>query len=470
LVASIIIAVAMIVVALYTGQKLNESDRALQELRDRDKPFVGENDITDLRVLALNQLKTDPDQPAYAGMQSAMQVSLSESDQLSKLIGGGVTPDKAIKVAQLSLTDAGKKVEAVKKVINFNLPTDNLSGALAALSDQVVQLAGSTQELKTQLAAAEAKNQQIIVAQKQQLDDKDKLIAAANQTVAQVQTELKQAQDATANAQAALQASATQSMKGMQDVNASLTTQAATKDKQILTLQKQVAQFKTKLRQVRVSPTEPIVQHADGNIIRVTDYQTCFINVGERQHVTKGLTFEVYDKSHGIPPLGDGMNDTNMPAGKASLEVFNVSSDTSECRIIKTQPGQQLVIGDLIMNLIYDPNIPYNFVVYGNFDLSGTGVASSGDADIIKRLITQWGGKIQNTVDLDTDFVVMGAEPVVPPITDQNNANEVLRHNEKAKQLETYQAFVASASQLSIPVMNQNRFLYFIGYFDQVSR
>ena len=371
-------------------------------------------------------------------------------------------------MAQAALGDASKKIEAAKT--GFNLPTNSLSGALAALTDQVITMAATTQDLRTQLASAEAKNQQIIAAQKQQLDDRDKLIATANQTVEQVQTELKQAQQQTADAQAALQASANQSLKGLQDVNASLTSQIQAKDKQILTQQKTLAGLKTRLKVARVSPTEAIVQHADGTIIRVTDYNTCFINLGDRQHVTKGLTFEVYDKSRGIPPLGDGMSDTNMPSGKASIEVFNVSSDTSECRIIKTQPGQQLVIGDLIMNLIYDPNIPYNFVVYGNFDLSGSGVASTGDADIIKRLITQWGGKIQDKVDVDTDFVIMGAEPVVPPVSDPNNANEVLRQTEKKKQLEQYQAFIASAAQLSIPIMNQNRFLYFIGYFDQATR
>ena len=82
LVASIIIAVATLVMAIYFGQKLSEADRSLQELRDRDKPFLAETDITDPRVLALNQLKSDADQPAFASAQSAMQVSLSESDQL----------------------------------------------------------------------------------------------------------------------------------------------------------------------------------------------------------------------------------------------------------------------------------------------------------------------------------------------------------------------------------------------------
>ena len=54
---------------------------------------------------------------------------------------------------------------------------------------------------------------------------------------------------------------------------------------------------------------------------------------------------------------------------------------------------------------------------------------------------------------MDTDFVVMGSEPVVPPVSDPNNANEVLRQTEKKKQLEQYQVFhrvgrTAQASRL----------------------
>jgi hypothetical protein len=466
MVASIIIAVAMIVVAIYTGQKLTEADRALNDQREKDRPILSDPDYSDPRVQALNQARSDQTGP-YSGLQSAMQVSLAESDQLSKLVAPGATPEKAAAAGQDALKSAAEKVQ---KAAKLNLPTDSLTGALGALSDQVVQLASRAQEAQAAQKAAENQNQQLLAAQKQQLEDKDKLIAAANQKVEQMQTEVKQAQEQATNAQAALQASANSSMKQLQEVNASLTSQIQTKDKQILTANKTISGLKTKLKTARVNPTDAIVMHPDGNIIRVGDNQTCFINLGSRQHVTKGLTFEVYDKDRGIPALGDGMSDTGLPVGKASIEVFNVGPDTSECRVVKTQQGQQLVIGDLISNLIYDPTTAYNFVVYGNFDLSNSGVASPGDADIIKRLITQWGGKLQDKPDVNTDFVIMGVEPVVPPVTDPNNANEVLKSNEKKRELEQYQAIVAAASQLSIPIMNQNRFLYFIGYYDLAGR
>src|SRR5260370_39791496 len=110
-----------------------------------------------------------------------------------------------------------------------------------------------------------------------------------------------------------------------------------------------------------------------------------------------------------------------MPVGKASIEVYNVQDDTAECRVVKLQPGEQLVVGDLITNLIYDPNIRYNFFVYGDFDLSNSEIASPTDIDIVKRLINQWGGNVVDHIDINTDFVVLGNEPQVPQVTDPND-------------------------------------------------
>ena len=92
------------------------------------------------------------------------------------------------------------------------------------------------------------------------------------------------------------------------------------------------------------------------------------------------------------------------------------------------------------------------------------------DSQIVKRLINQWGGKLQDKIDVDTDFVVMGSEPQLPAGLDPNNPQDQIRKQRYLKDLAEYQAQVSSASQLSVPIMNQNRFLYFIGYFDQAKR
>jgi hypothetical protein len=467
LVISVIIAVSMIVVSIYTGQKLTESERALVDLRERDKPFLADADIPDPRVQALNALK---DQPAFAGLPSALQISLAESDQISKVVGGNTTPDKTPDVARNALKDAEKKITDLnnKKLVSFTLPTDTLIGAIAALTDQVAQLSSGKLDAVTSLKASEQKNQQTIAAQKAQLEAKDKLIQDASAKADAAVADAKKYQDEAAQNTAGVQASGVEAQKTLAATNATLTTQIQTKDKLNATLTKAVAAYKAKLRAARVSAQEPMVQHADGIIIRVSEGNTCFINLGEREHVTKGLTFEVYDKYKGVPPLGDA--DAGLPVGKASIEVFTVGPDTSECRIIKTQPGQQIVIGDLIANLIYDPSIQYNFVVFGNFDLSGSGIASPTDADVIRRLITQWGGKVQDKVDVMTDFLVIGNEPNVPSVTDPNDPAGVAKHDKAVLEHQVWQEMVGKAADFSVPIMNQNRFLYFIGYYDQASR
>ena len=211
---------------------------------------------------------------------------------------------------------------------------------------------------------------------------------------------------------------------------------------------------------------------ADGRIARLPGNSQAFINLGSGDQVSPGMTFEVYDKYTGVPALGDGLSDTNMPVGKASLEVIRVSPGSSECRIIRKTPGQEMIEGDLIANLVYDPKTKYNFVVYGEFDLDRNGIASTADAEVIKRLVTQWGGKVQNAVNVDTDFIIMGKEPVIPDLTDEQKQDPVdLKRFEDMTALNNaYLDVVSRANQLHIPVMNQNRFLYFCGYYSQAPR
>src|SRR5208283_5228929 len=111
------------------------------------------------------------------------------------------------------------------------------------------------------------------------------------------------------------------------------------------------------------------------------------------------------------------MAEGNMPIGIGSIEIRHVSLAVSQCRVINVQPGRMIHLGDLVANIVYDRNTKYNFVVYGKFDLSQTGRPSEVDADKIRSLILRWGGKLQTSPDVDTDFIVMGSEPVVTDLT-----------------------------------------------------
>jgi len=131
-----------------------------------------------------------------------------------------------------------------------------------------------------------------------------------------------------------------------------------------------------------------------------------------------------------------------------------------------------MIEGDWVENLVYDRNTKYNFLVYGNFDLDQNGVSTPADADVIKRLVTQWGGKLTDKVNADTDFVVLGKEPVVPNFTREelNDPINAARLAEATQLAEQYETVKRQAIELHIPILNQNRFLYFVGYYELAKR
>jgi hypothetical protein len=237
-------------------------------------------------------------------------------------------------------------------------------------------------------------------------------------------------------------------------------------------LNKQLATLRNRLSGRRISVEDAIIRRPEGVVVDIADANTVYINLGKGDQVVAGMTFEVYDKNLPLPKLGDGQSETDLPAGKASLEVTRVLDGSSECHVNHIDPGEQIVQGDRILNLIYDRNTKFNFYVFGDFDVTRSGHASAAGADVIRRLITQWGGHVDPKLDVETDFVVVGSPPDVPvysadelkdPLNEQNLANA-------KRAADDYDKVVETAENLHVPIMNQNKFLYFTGYYDLALR
>ena len=217
--------------------------------------------------------------------------------------------------------------------------------------------------------------------------------------------------------------------------------------------------------------TDQVATAIDGRVVRATGDRV-FIDLGSGQQVTPGLTFEVYS-SLGIPSVGPEASQDVQLEGKASIQVIRVQPGSSECKVIRLSPGQVVNEGDLIANLAYDKNLAYNFYVFGKYNLDNKGEATERDTDVIKRLITQFGSKVGDQISTATDFVVIGAEPVVPTFTQQEMDEDPLKAYQMAeaiKALDEFNAVRAQAIQLNIPLLNQNRFLYLVGYFSESQR
>jgi len=199
---------------------------------------------------------------------------------------------------------------------------------------------------------------------------------------------------------------------------------------------------------------------ADGKILSVDSRnKIVFINIGNEDHVYRGLTFSVYDKNMPIPRDGKP---------KAEIEVFDVQKSISVARIVSQESNQPLVPEDIVANLIWDPEATNVFVVIGEFDFDGDGLADyDGTAKVI-GLVEKWGGSVAREISVETDFVVLGKAPTIlaRPTHEQLEMDPmaVEKYQASLQKHEDYQRIEQQSKALSIPIFNLDRFLYFIGY------
>ena len=217
----------------------------------------------------------------------------------------------------------------------------------------------------------------------------------------------------------------------------------------------------TKLEAIKPKPDqEAQAYEPDAQIVRIDSQNgIVYLDAGIKDHVYRGLTFAIYDRNKPIPENGEG---------KAEIEVFQVSEQVSAARIVKSDTKDPIAKEDIVANLIWDRNTPNQFVVAGAFDFNNDGLIDADGAQRIAELIERYGGTVANTITVDTDFLIVGAEPAslrrptqqemdIDPMAQQ-------RYEMSAKKIEAYDQLLGKAGSLGIPVFNQKRFLYLIGY------
>jgi hypothetical protein len=216
-----------------------------------------------------------------------------------------------------------------------------------------------------------------------------------------------------------------------------------------------------KLNDIKPRPKEDIAAYnIDGHIISV-DIQSniVFIDLGSDSKVYAGLTFAVYDRSAPVPT--DGVS-------KGEIEIFDVAKNTATARIVTSSKRNPIADGDVLINLIWDSKAVNRFVIAGEFDFNSDGYIDADGASKLTQLVENWGGKVEDSVTIDTDYVVLGTEPRMkkkPTLDDVETdplANE--KYEASVAALEKYNEAVKQAKDLYIPIFNLKRFLNFAGY------
>lgn len=220
----------------------------------------------------------------------------------------------------------------------------------------------------------------------------------------------------------------------------------------------QIDDLRKKTENYRVKPQSP-AELVDGRVVSVPGAGgQIFIDLGRKDRVVPGMTFEVYEDASAIRP---DPRTGEYVRGKASIEIIRVNADTSAARIIREIPGRPVVKDDVIANAVFNPDYRFKFLVHGQFDIDGDGRVSETEADYVRRRVLEWGGELVEGDELtgDLDFLVLGEQPPMPaPLPPDNTQAELRAYLQQREARERYNTLFGQASDAQIPVLNWNRF------------
>jgi len=219
---------------------------------------------------------------------------------------------------------------------------------------------------------------------------------------------------------------------------------------EILKLQNQLKDLGQIVAKFREVPSESGV---DGRIVNIGgEGKVAYADLGKGDGVLLGMPFSIF-----------GQSDLGKPDAqpKAHARVIKIMDNSSELRIYETQGENPVVAGDVLHNPVYDRHRRMRFVLKGKMDIDGDGID---DTEELKALIQQFGGRVDENLTVQDDFLILGEEPPVPAPPSQGAPPQVVNEYEqkRAKFIE-YSTTKANAENFAIPILNLNRFLGLAG-------
>jgi hypothetical protein len=392
-------------------------------------------------------------------------------DQMVSIVGGGVAePTSAEVKVKNACAQAINALKLVQEYVSISSADPNATGLVRIIGGLKMALDDATNagtSLKNQLkelqdrfddAMAEGFAKEQVL-----LGEKDKLQRQANE-IMQDYNELKVLMQQTADEQVkTLYAQLEEERANLKTQNQELLKTKA----ELETAENMLKRSQEELAKVKPPPDREVAAFkSDGEILLVDDQaKVVHLNIGSDKHVYQGLTFSVYDRNAPIPKDGKG---------KAEIEVFDIAKNFSAARVLRSEIKRPILQGDIVANLIWDSDKTNVFVIAGDFDINKDGVIEPDGTDKIKGLIEKWGGKVADTISIDTNYLVLGNQPQVlkkpTPEDLELDPKAMDKYEASLQRLNRYKDVQSQAQTLWIPIFNYERFLYFIGYKGQTGR
>jgi len=400
------------------------------------------------------------------GLENEVKAVKADQRKLVKEITG--KPGSVQNGLDVSNQNYAKRDQYAKQIQSISTTTVGISTGRAGLGPDMSRLA------EIYASAVEA-NDKLKKTNSQQGEEITKLTAQIAALTDEHKTQVKGHQGELSTAKTALttqQEEYAKSLKQMKediqkieaDLQEQLNKQSQENEKLILELDKKrklIEKYKGQivvLKRKLVPGMDQIVNEADGSIKRVARASgICYIDLGSNDKIRQGMTFAVYSR-----------DSEKKEDAKGKIRVVRPGPTSSECKILAQQNDNPITEDDIVANLAFNVVRTYVFVIKGDFDLHGGSAPTSLGNREVTESIRRCGGKIVSGVDVQTDFVVMGAPPAKPlkPAPDAGPQDKKDYQN----RLKRYQEFIdtqTAAQSLQIPLLNENRFLTFMGYMPE---
>lgn len=450
---------AVLALIAYAGQ--TNAEEARDVLQDRYQDVVTD---TDLQGGQVAELRAERDQRGSG--QKLLQYAINRGALLAEKTTGTTEVAAASDQIDATIQSINSTLGATSSATNLQAAASNALAAYRNSQEQIQSLEQNINELRQQ--------------HQNQLTTLEGQMQALQNEVAAAQEARQQALAEAASASEGVESLVSTTGREMDDLAAAFAQQLRQLEDQLQEVRGTNTGLRNALNQATSLLTariggEQLVTQPDGTVIRSPSENRLTIDLGRRNSIARGMTFQLYDSVRGIPAVTgdpDSPESQQLPQGKAAIEVVRVSETSSEARIINQQPGTTIREGDVIANLAYDRNTPIRFRIYGEFDLENNGDPSVRDRERLESLVREFGGEVVPGVTVDTDVVVLGKQPELPDFTEEELQNPVNQQIlfEARRQLREYEDVVRQARELNKNIVNQNQLLYYIGYFEQAGR
>jgi hypothetical protein len=404
---------------------------------------VAQKDLADkyrFEITQLTQRLIGDDFATQQGQQLRQSVSDALKTTAGLLEDAGKTIQKSYQVGPETATGEVKMTSMQAAVRAFMQRVEALVTQVKQDATTAGQLQTQIKGLQDELAAAKAEQKrQLTQAEATYADEKKSLTKARDDAVAQ-SNQMKEELQRTVDRLLVERRQAAADKEKLQ--------------REILTLQNNLKDVSGEVAKFRKVPTETGV---DGRIISTAALGgVAYGDLGKKDGVLLGMPFSV---------LSPGEIGKTEPKPKAQCRIVKIMNDSCELRIFQAQPDNPVVVGDLLLNPVYDRQRRLHFVLVGKMDINGDGID---ETEQLKALIQEFGGRIDSNLTVQTDYLVQGEEPALPAAPAAGaSPMERQTYEEARKRFIEYNEARAKAENFSIPILNMNRFLGLLGLAGQ---